>query len=251
WLYDLAAEISAAEKDDTLPELALDRVWITGEGRAKLLDFPAPGQIGNSEIRSPKSETEVGSRTQPTQWFLANVAAAALEGTSAASAKVAGDVAAPLPLHARAFLKSLSQMDVGATGVRPSSGAATSARTQASEHSSAPGGPELAAPEDGRTPPKAYSVASARGAHTGAEAVATALKPLLSRVAAVSRARRAALVAGCMVFPVLASALAPLMMTFMQDLTRNNPGLMELNTLLQMRASARFWESKSVQLPTG
>ena len=43
WLHDLATEISAAEKDGTLPELALDRVWITGEGRAKLLDFPAPG----------------------------------------------------------------------------------------------------------------------------------------------------------------------------------------------------------------
>ena len=44
WLYDLAREISAAEKDGTLPPvLALDRVWITGDGRAKLLDFPAPG----------------------------------------------------------------------------------------------------------------------------------------------------------------------------------------------------------------
>ena len=43
-LYDLALEISAAEKDGTLPPvLALDRVWITGDGRAKLLDFPAPG----------------------------------------------------------------------------------------------------------------------------------------------------------------------------------------------------------------
>ena len=44
WLYDLAQELSAANKDGTLPPaLALDRVWITGDGRAKLLDFPAPG----------------------------------------------------------------------------------------------------------------------------------------------------------------------------------------------------------------
>ena len=44
WLYDLAREIGAAEKDGTLPPvLTLDRVWITGDGRAKLLDFPAPG----------------------------------------------------------------------------------------------------------------------------------------------------------------------------------------------------------------
>ena len=33
WLHDVATEISAAEKDGTLPELALDRIWITAEGR--------------------------------------------------------------------------------------------------------------------------------------------------------------------------------------------------------------------------
>src|SRR6185436_15576101 len=44
WLYDLSNEISAAEKDGTTPtELKLDRVWITADGRVKLLDFPAPG----------------------------------------------------------------------------------------------------------------------------------------------------------------------------------------------------------------
>ena len=149
WLHDLATEISAAEKDGTLPELALDRIWITGEGRAKLLDFPAPGPAGKSEVRNPKAESEPGSPPQTAQGFLAEVAAAALEGTGAASAKAAGDVALPLPLHARTFLKSLSQM-------------------------------------------------------AGADAVAAALKPLLSRVAAVSRLRRAALVAGCIVFPLMA-----------------------------------------------
>jgi hypothetical protein len=83
----------------------------------------------------------------------------------------------------------------------------------------------------------------------GADAVSAALKPLLCRVAAVSRLRRAALVAGCIVFPVIVCALAPLMMIFMQDLTRKNPGLMELNTLLQMRTSGRFWGGKNTQLP--
>ncbi len=119
------------------------------------------------------------------------MAAAALAGSGAKSGKAAGEVVAPLPLHARAFLKSLSQMP-------------------------------------------------------GVEAVAAALKPLLSRVAAVSRLRRAALLAGCIAFPLMACALAPLMMTFMQDLTRKNPGLMELNTLLQMRTSVRLWGGKKV-----
>jgi hypothetical protein len=194
WLHDLATEISAAEQDGTLPALGLDRVWITGEGRAKLLDFPAPGPDGKSETRNPKAESNLLPPTQTAQGFLAEVAAAALEGIGAASAKAAGDVVVPLPLHARAFLKGLPQM-------------------------------------------------------AGADAVAAALKPLLCRVAAVSRLRRAALVAGCIVFPVIVCALAPLMMIFMQDLTRKNPGLMELNTLLQMRTSGRFWGGKNTQLP--
>jgi hypothetical protein len=84
----------------------------------------------------------------------------------------------------------------------------------------------------------------------GADAVAAALKPLLNRVAAVSRLRRAALVAGCVVFPVLACGGGFFALTFMQELTGKNPGLLDLSTLLQMRTSARFWGGKNAQLPT-
>jgi len=195
WLHDLATEISAAEKDGTLPALALDRVWITGDGRAKLLDFPAPGPNGKSETRNPKAESNLLPPTQTAQGFLAEVAVAALGGAGAASAKAPGDVAVPLPLHTRAFLKDLSQM-------------------------------------------------------AGAEAVAAALKPLLSRVAAVSRLRRAALVGGCVAFPLLACGLGVFGLTFLQEITRRNPGLMDLSSVLQMRTSARFWGGKQVQLPT-
>src|SRR5207247_1331217 len=90
WLHDLATEISASEKDGTLPELALDRVWITADGRAKLLDFPAPSLAAKSEIRNPKSETNPNAQAQTAQYFLGQVAAAALAGTEAASTKLAG-----------------------------------------------------------------------------------------------------------------------------------------------------------------
>ncbi|HET9372228.1 MAG TPA: protein kinase [Vicinamibacterales bacterium] len=56
WLNDLAAEIAAGERDGTLPPLSLDRVWIRHDGRALLLDFPAPGASPTperSEARSP------------------------------------------------------------------------------------------------------------------------------------------------------------------------------------------------------
>jgi hypothetical protein len=194
WLHDLATEISAAEKEGTLPELAFDRIWITGDGRAKVLDFPVPGPAGKSEGRDPKAESNLVPPIQTAQGFLAEVAAAALAGSRAASAKTAGDVALPLPLHARAFLKGLSQM-------------------------------------------------------AGADAVAAALKPLLNRVAVVTRWRRAALVAGCVVFPVLACGGGFFALNFLTELTRRSPGVMELSTLLQMRTSARFWGGKNAKLP--
>ena len=183
WLHDLAGEISAAEKDGTLPELALDRVWITADGRPKLLDFPAPS------LASP-----INSQLSTINSFLSAVATTALAGSVAVSAQAAGDVAVPLPLHVRAFLKRLPQL-------------------------------------------------------VGADAVALALKPLLHRVAVVSRWRRAALVGGCIVFPVLASVGGLFTVRFMQQFSRRNPGVMELNTLLQTRTSARFWGGQHAHMP--
>ncbi len=48
WLDDLAEEFDAAQKDGTMPEsLSLDRVWITSNGLAILLDQPWPGSPTN------------------------------------------------------------------------------------------------------------------------------------------------------------------------------------------------------------
>ena len=44
WMSDLATEFAAAESDGTTPPAScIGQVWITADGRAKLLDFPAPG----------------------------------------------------------------------------------------------------------------------------------------------------------------------------------------------------------------
>ncbi|HEX7797080.1 MAG TPA: protein kinase [Vicinamibacterales bacterium] len=40
WLLDLVNELSAAERDGTLPTLALDRLWVRHDGRIVLADFP-------------------------------------------------------------------------------------------------------------------------------------------------------------------------------------------------------------------
>jgi hypothetical protein len=209
WLHDLAAEISVAEKDGSLPRvMALDRVWITRDGRAKLLDFPAPGAGDSPSLASNCSGASAERRnittgttaalcrdaaTHGAQQFLDQVAAAVLTGN--ASIKSAGDAAFPLPLHARDFLKRLTQFP-------------------------------------------------------NAEAVAKALKLLLSRRAVVSRWRRAAVVAGCVAFPLFASVGMVFGLAFIEQFNRIHPGLMELQMLLQHRAVLNSRWAKNQPHPT-
>lgn len=107
WVLDLAREISAAQKDGTLPALALDRVWITADGRAKLLDFPAPGlacgeaPTGGATSGEPPADVRPGA-------FLHQVSAAALLGrVPDRAAATPARLAIPLPLHAQRFLEQL------------------------------------------------------------------------------------------------------------------------------------------------
>jgi hypothetical protein len=200
WLFDLATEISAGEKDGTLTELSLDRVWITGDGRAKLLDFPAPGlSTGSAGIPAgtfAEMSHVTGQAGAPNpQQFLGNVASVALSGGQADKDNSANQAPGPLPLHARNFLNSLPRL-------------------------------------------------------LNADAVAAALRPLLHRVAEISRLRRAGIVAGCLSFPVLASLGMMFGMSFLEDWNRKNPGLMDLNTLLQQRRGMNSWWAKSQSRPT-
>jgi eukaryotic-like serine/threonine-protein kinase len=186
WLYDLAAEIAVAEKDGTLPEtLSLDRVWITGDGRAKLLDFRAPGLVPTAKGDSPIFvDTKIGTVPMPVvlvpangQRFLTEVAVAALEGRSDVGEKWVEAAAVPLPLHARRFLYDLPR-------------------------------------------------------HPRMDGVAAALRPLLRRTTAVSRLRRAAVIAGCAAFPVLGSCFLVVSMAMIRQLA---PDTMSLFDLLQQR----------------
>jgi hypothetical protein len=52
WLTDLANELHAATQEETLPKLALDRVWVRSDGRLVLLDFPAAGMSSNPSVGS-------------------------------------------------------------------------------------------------------------------------------------------------------------------------------------------------------
>lgn len=189
WLCDLATEIGAATRDGTLPSvLALDRVWITDDGRAKLLDFPAPGTTRGTSMSDDASPQGFAA-------FLTEVAAAALNGSIDPIAENGFPVPMPLPLHARLFLEQLSQS-------------------------------------------------------SDADAAAAALKPLLPRVAQVTRWRRAGIIAGCLGMPVI-TILALLMgMKLMQRWEYSNPGLMQLNMLLSEHISLNSRRQKDQPHPT-
>lgn len=97
WLLDLAEEFAAATRDGSMPaQLSLDRVWITATGRAKLLDFPAPGAACNAE---PIAEPAI---------FLNQLAISALEGSIASPEEArTARPGVPLPLRARGIVRTL------------------------------------------------------------------------------------------------------------------------------------------------
>jgi hypothetical protein len=68
-------------------------------------------------------------------------------------------------------------------------------------------------------------------------------------VADISRLCRTAILAGCLVFPLLAATMTLFMGRLMRQLDLNSPGLLELNTVLQIRSSATRFGRKQAELP--
>ena len=88
WLHDLASELFAATRDQTLPaELSLDQVWITASGQAVLLDEPWPA------VEAPAERFAVGDVAGQHRFL--HAVAAQVDSTS-------------LPLHARSILQNLA-----------------------------------------------------------------------------------------------------------------------------------------------
>jgi eukaryotic-like serine/threonine-protein kinase len=167
WLHDLAQEMGAALKDSSLPPaVEMNRVWLTSDGRAKLLEFPAPGAVCAKGVPPPDED----SRSAPfgsndAQLFLKQVAASALTGRPMSVAEIRqGPVTGVLPLSARNFLSQL------------------------------PGFTDL-------------------------DRMTAQLTPLLDQAAAISRARRLALMAACCLPATLLMAIVCFLLIFMQRYT--------------------------------
>jgi uncharacterized RDD family membrane protein YckC len=106
-LLDLARELDAALKDGSFGVLSIDRVWITSEGRTKLLDFRGPVPAGPA---APAGAAGTAMFVAPTelieaQRFLRDVASHLL-----------GTAPPLLPLSAASLLRNLADAEVATMG---------------------------------------------------------------------------------------------------------------------------------------
>lgn len=152
---DLWLELHAAQQSDAITVMKLDHVWITDDGHAKLLDFPAPGLL----VATRDFDEKPGASPPAHYEFLYKVAASATydRALGLREAKEAS-IGLPIPLHARNLLEKLRR---------------------------------------GMT----------------AQDVMSQLRPLLGKIATVSRARRLALLMGGLWFPIF----LPLSLVFMKS----------------------------------
>ncbi len=115
WLLDLITEFNASSENQSIPvTVALDRLWITTDGRLKLLDFAAPplDENYNALQLAPMTVTDFPSL----QLFLYRLSTWALTGGMSNSEHVSKHLSRPLPVHASSFLKELRQQEFRTSG---------------------------------------------------------------------------------------------------------------------------------------
>ena len=96
WLLDLSTELTACTADGTAPILAIDRLWLRGDGRLVLLDSPPPASRAEADV------TENPPVLTPSALLSAVVSrcASPMPGSH--------DGRAPMPLSARCLLDRLA-----------------------------------------------------------------------------------------------------------------------------------------------
>jgi hypothetical protein len=104
WLHDLAEEVHAGLGDGSLPVIDLDRVWIGTDGRARLLDWPVPGDRPDPASSAALQQT---IDLPQAERFLFRVGVSALEGRVLAGDTDVRVPRVPLPLSATDCLAKL------------------------------------------------------------------------------------------------------------------------------------------------
>ena len=104
WLIDLGEELKHLDDSDRLV-LGLDRVWITGDNHAKLLDFAAPGLARMDEATG--QSTVHGS--DAVRAFLRRVISSALAGRVASASDDPPTPRPPLPQSSQSVVRGLTE----------------------------------------------------------------------------------------------------------------------------------------------
>jgi uncharacterized RDD family membrane protein YckC len=113
WLCDLADEVHAGLHDGSLPVIEFDRVWIGDDGRARLLDWPVPGDRPDSAGSAPPTQAV---DLRQAERFLYRVAVSALEGHVLADTHPhVRAPRVPLPISATDCLAKLGQQRFGSS----------------------------------------------------------------------------------------------------------------------------------------
>ena len=97
-------------RDGHVPVLGLDRIWITTEGRAMLLDFPAPGPVSQDTASVIAETYSTPSRVHA---FLGSVAWSALLGRVQRAADPLPMTQPPLPSSGMTLLRALRAPGAG------------------------------------------------------------------------------------------------------------------------------------------
>lgn len=139
WLADLARELDAATDERAVPPLTLDRVWITADNHAKLIEFlpqtkdtPRTADASSSLFLAAVANRALGSETSAHQSRVPVTARRALDrliDPNAASARAASSILEPLELEtdgASFWRRSLGIAIVAAPVVLLSTAAAVS-----------------------------------------------------------------------------------------------------------------------------
>ena len=106
WLRELVEEIMVGLDERSLPSLfGLDRIWVSVNGRLKILDFTAPGLDAKLELSEPARTTGDPESLKELRGVLKQVALVALEGVRPGIDDARRGVPGiPLPLQARKFV---------------------------------------------------------------------------------------------------------------------------------------------------
>ncbi len=214
WLLDLAAELRALEQDRGAPTVVgLDQMWITAEGRLKVLGFRLPGLGSKLPALNPAEPVPSGRAASPWSPTVSPGAEAGFEAEDAPPPQADGQ--ATRPGSAIRGGELLRWVGLSALEGR----VLTIAEARAGQP---------------RGPLALHARSLIQGLHTGSDldAVMEGLRASLAKPAAITPSRRLGLLGLCLGFPIATALAVALVVAGVQRALSKHPDGIVLNLCL-------------------